>query len=46
MMLVGEDDPQTNMARIFKAPKVVSAVVPKGEIPTEVKKAYNKVTDK
>jgi hypothetical protein len=44
MMLIGEDDPQTNMARIFKAPKVTSSIVPKEEVPEEVKKAYNKVT--
>jgi hypothetical protein len=44
MMLVGEDDPESNMARIFKAPKVISTVVPKEEVPEEVKKTYNKVT--
>lgn len=44
MMLVGEDDPPTNMARIFKAPKVSSAIVSKEEIPAEVKKTYTKVT--
>ena len=45
MMLVGEDDPQTNMARIFKAPKVSSSIVSKEEVPEEVKKTYNKVTN-
>lgn len=44
MMLVGEDDPQTNMARIFKAPKVSSSIVSKEEVPEEVKKTYTKVT--
>ena len=44
MLLVGEDDPQTNMARIFKAPKVSSSIVRKEEVPEEVKKAYTKVT--
>lgn len=44
MMLVGEDDPKTNMARIFKAPKVSSIIVSKEEVPEEVKKAYLKVT--
>ena len=29
LMLVGEDDPETNMARIFKAPKVSSTSYPK-----------------
>lgn len=44
MMLIGEDDPQTNMARIFKAPKVISSIVSKEEVPEEVKKTYTKVT--
>lgn len=43
MMLVGEDDPQTNMARMFKAPKVSSSIVSKEEVPGEVKKTYGKV---
>lgn len=43
LMLVGEDDPQTNMARIFKAPKITSSIVPKEEVPEEVKKTYTKV---
>jgi len=43
LMLVGEDDPQSNLARYFKAPKVVSSIVPKDEIPIEVKKVYTKV---
>ena len=42
-MLVGEDDPKSNVARTFKAPKVVSTVVPKEEVHTEVKKVYIKV---
>jgi hypothetical protein len=45
MMLIGEDDPQTNMARIFKAPKVSSSIVSKDEVPEEVKKTYKKFTD-
>jgi hypothetical protein len=43
MMLIGENDPQTNMARIFKAPKVTSSIVSKEEVPEEVKKTYEKV---
>ena len=43
MMLIGEDDPQTNMARIFKAPKVSSSIVSKDEVPGEVKKTYEKM---
>ncbi len=45
LMLVGEDDPQTNMARIFKAPKVSSSIVPKEDVPAEVKNTYIKVTN-
>jgi hypothetical protein len=45
MMLIGEDDPESNMARMFKAPKVSSSVVPKEEVPEEVKKTYIKVTN-
>jgi hypothetical protein len=45
LMLIGEDDPETNLARIFKAPKVSSTIVPKEEVPDEVKKTYVKVTN-
>jgi Domain of unknown function (DUF4062) len=45
LMLVGEDDPQSNLARYFKAPKVVSSIVPKDTVPEEVKKVYVKVLD-
>ena len=45
LMLVGEDDPQSNLARYFKAPKVVSSIVPKETVPEEVKKVYVKVID-
>lgn len=41
MFLVGEDDPYTNMARNFKAPRVISIIVPKENIPAEVKKVYS-----
>ncbi len=40
MFLIGDDDPQSNMARNFKAPRVISSIVPKESIPTEVKKVY------
>jgi hypothetical protein len=43
MFLVGENEPQTNMARNFKAPRVISSIVPKETIPSEVKKVYSKV---
>lgn len=41
MFLIGENDPQSNMARNFKAPRVISSIVPKETIPTEVKKVYS-----
>ena len=43
IMLIGEDDPRTNIARTFKAPKVVSSIVPKQDVPEEVKRVYVKV---
>jgi hypothetical protein len=43
MFLVGEDDPQSNLARNFKAPRVISSIVPKETIPTEVKKVYTRL---
>lgn len=45
LFLVGEDDPKSNMARNFKAPKVVSSIIPKENIPAEVKKVYTTVID-
>lgn len=45
IMLVGEDDPKTNAARIFKAPKVVSFIVSKEEVPEEIKRVYVKVIE-
>jgi hypothetical protein len=45
LMLVGEDDPHSNLARYFKAPKVISSIVPKDTVPEEVKKVYIKVLD-
>jgi len=43
MFLVGENDPQSNLARNFKAPRVKSSIVPKETIPSEVKKVYNEL---
>jgi len=42
---IGEDDPRTNIARTFKAPKVVSSIVSKQEVPEEVKRVYVKVIE-
>ena len=44
MFLVGENDPQSNLARNFKAPRVISSIVPKETIAEEVKKVYSKLT--
>ena len=43
MFLIGESDPQSNLARNFKAPRVTSLIVPKETIPMEVKKEYSKL---
>lgn len=40
LMLVGEDDPHSNLSRFFKAPKVVSSIVPKDDVPKEIKRVY------
>lgn len=45
LFLVGDDDPKSNLARAFKAPKVVSTIVPKEKIPSEVKKVYATVVE-
>ena len=45
LFLIGEDDPKSNMARNFKAPKVVSIIVPKDKVPAEVKKVYTTVIE-
>ncbi len=45
IMLVGEDDPKSNVARTFKAPKVVSTIVNKTNVPVEIRKVYTKVVD-
>ncbi len=44
MFLVGEDDPRTNLARNFRAPRVISSIVPKEAIPEEVKKVYGNIS--
>lgn len=43
MFLVGEDNPHSNLARNFKAPRVTSLILPKETIPAEVKKEYSKL---
>ena len=44
MFLVGEDDPHTNLARNFKAPRVISSIVPKETIAAEVKRVYGNLS--
>jgi len=45
IMLVGEDDPRTNAARTFKAPKVVSFIISKEAVPEEIKRVYIKILE-
>lgn len=45
ILLVGEDDPKSNIARTFKAPKVVSTIVAKNNVPAEIKRVYTKVIE-
>ena len=41
MFLVGEDDPRSNLARNFRAPRVISLIMPKATIPAQVKKMFS-----
>ena len=43
IMLVGEDEPKSNTTRTFKAPKVVSTIVPKQQVSDQIKEVYMKV---
>lgn len=43
LMLVGEDNPKSNQARKFKAPKVICEIVPKEIIPQEITNSYQKL---
>ncbi len=43
LMLVGEDEPATNLARSFKAPKVVTTITSKKDVAAEIKKVYTHV---
>ena len=44
LMLVGENDPKSNLARKFKAPRVVCSILPHQELPGHVIKVYKDVT--
>lgn len=45
LFLIGEDEPRSNLARNFKAPKVVSTIVSKEKVPIEVRRVYTTVVD-
>jgi hypothetical protein len=43
LMLVGENDPKSNLARKFKAPRVVCSILSHQELPEEVMKVYKEM---
>jgi hypothetical protein len=43
-VLLGEDDPKTNLLRSFKAPKVISRIVGKTQITHEIKNIYENLS--
>lgn len=43
MLLVGEDKPETNRSRTFKAPKVVSTITSSNDVTNEIKKVFTHV---
>ncbi|MBL0047412.1 MAG: hypothetical protein IPP32_04845 [Bacteroidetes bacterium] len=43
ILLIGDEDPDTNMNKTFRAPKVVSLIVAGELIPLEIKVQYDKV---
>jgi len=45
ILLIGDEDPDTNMNKTFKAPKVVSLIVSGELIPLEIKVQYDKVLE-
>lgn len=45
ILLIGDEDPDTNMNRKFKAPKVVSLIVSGELIPLEIKVQYDKIIE-
>jgi hypothetical protein len=42
--LVGDDDPETNLLRIFKAPKVISRITGRHRIADEIRSIYHSLT--
>lgn len=45
ILLIGDEDPDTNMNKTFRAPKVVSLIVAGELIPLEIKVQYDKVIE-
>jgi hypothetical protein len=45
LLMIGDDDPDTNMNVRFKAPKVVSLIVAGQLIPLEIKVQYDKIVE-
>jgi hypothetical protein len=45
ILLIGDEDPETNTNKKFKAPKVVSLIVAGELIPLEIKVQYDKIID-
>jgi hypothetical protein len=43
LFLVGEDDPRSNLARNFKAPRVISTIVPKATVSEEVRRVFSAI---
>ena len=45
ILLIGDEDPETNMNKKFKAPKVISLIIAGELIPLEIKVNYDKVLE-
>jgi hypothetical protein len=45
ILLIGTDDPGTNMNKKFSAPKVISMIVNNDLVPLEIKMQYDKVVE-
>lgn len=46
MLLVGEDEPDSNRSRIFKAPKVVTTITSHKDVSEEIKRVYTFLNSK
>lgn len=45
ILVIGDEDPETNRNKVFKAPKVISMILAGSLIPLEIKVQYDKVTE-